>query len=305
MALLSKETAVVFPTLLLLWHVVFGRAAPERGSRIVRAHHLAAWGTLASFLLAATLHARYGFLFTYALGLRGWVENLLSQAYAVTYAATLILAPAPWRLNFRSRPAPRDVGVAVAGAVVPRRDRGGLRAGGRRRATGAGLLVRPPVVRSPALAPTNSILPRYDLLSELTVDLPSIPGYSSRSSTGSRPAARASRPRCPRWAGAPRAARWLLPTAAVLLLAGITIDRNRLYADPVAFWADAVRKSPRKARPHTNYGYALYRAGQTDRAIREFRAALAIDPHDPDAPAQLGAARGAPKHDPTVAGRRE
>ena len=90
----------------------------------------------------------------------------------------------------------------------------------------------------------------------------------------------------------------------MLLLAGITIDRNRLYADPVTFWEDTVRKSPRKARPHTNYGYALYRAGQTDRAIREFRAALAIDPDDPDAQRNLRRAWSA-EDEPTASGRRE
>ena len=173
MALLSKETAVVFPALLLLWHVIFGRTAPERGSRVARAHHVAAWATLASFLFVATLHARYAFLFGYALGLRGWVENLLSQAYAVTYAATLIVAPAPWRLNFDHDlplvtsvwqwPAPLclvSIAAVFALAIV--------------------LARRAPVFSFGllwffvCLAPTNSILPRYDLLSERNLYLPSI-----------------------------------------------------------------------------------------------------------------------------------
>jgi tetratricopeptide (TPR) repeat protein len=302
MALLSKETAVVFPALLLLWHIIFGRAAPERGSRIARAHHLAAWGTLASFLLAATLHARYGFLFTYALGLRGWVENLLSQAYAVTYAATLILAPAPWRLSFDHDlplvtsvwqwPAPLCL-VAIAAVFVL-----AIVAARRAPVFSFGLLWF-----FVCLAPTNSILPRYDLLSERNLYLPSIGVFIAlvdRLAAGGARLAAA----LPAVTGAPRAARWLLPTAAVLLLAGITVDRNRLYADPVTLWEDAVRKSPRKARPHTNYGYALYRAGQTDRAIREFRAALAIDPDDPDAQRNLRRAWSA-ADDPTAAGRRE
>ncbi len=63
-------------------------------------------------------------------------------------------------------------------------------------------------------------------------------------------------------------------------LVGATVSRNALYADPVAFWSDAVGKSPRKARPHTNLGHAWFVAGDLDRAIREFRLALALDPLD-------------------------
>ncbi len=237
-----------------------------------------------------------------SLGLRGWVENLLSQAYAVAYAATLIVAPAPWRLNFDHDlplvtsvwqwPVPLCL-VSIAAVFVL-----AIVAARRAPVFSFGLLWF-----FVCLAPTNSILPRYDLLSERNLYLPSIGVFIAivdRLAAGGARLAAA----LPAVNQAPRAARWLLPAAAVLLLAGITIDRNRLYADPVAFWEDAVRKSPRKARPHTNYGYALYRAGQTDRAIREFRAALAIDPDDPDAQRNLRRAWSA-DHEPTAAGRRE
>ncbi len=296
LALLSKETAIVFPALLLIWHFAFGRAASAPESRVGRRHHLAMWSTVAVFLSVAALHARYAFLFRFSLGLRGWSENLLSQACAVAYGATLLAAPAPSRLNFDHDlplvtsfwqwPAP----LCVASIAVL--------------ATLAIIFVR----RAPlfsfgllwffvSLAPTNSILPRYDLLSERNLYLPSIGFFVAlvdRLAAGGA--------RLATWLPAAHArsrlALRLAAGAIVLLLAGITIERNRLYADPVAFWADAARKSPRKARPHTNYGYALYQAGQTDRAVDEFRAALAIDPDDPDAQRNLRRAWTAGRHSP-------
>lgn len=67
---------------------------------------------------------------------------------------------------------------------------------------------------------------------------------------------------------------------ATLLLActGLTIQRNRVYADEIALWQDTVSKSPRKARAHNNLGYAYRLARREDEARREFRLALQLDP---------------------------
>jgi Flp pilus assembly protein TadD len=43
-------------------------------------------------------------------------------------------------------------------------------------------------------------------------------------------------------------------------------------------WSDAVLKSPNKARPHNNLGYAYALHGDWDRAIEEFRTAARLDP---------------------------
>ena len=137
------------------------------------------------------------------------------------------------------------------------------------------------------------MFPRYDVLSERNLYLPSLGMYLSavvgvavlRRRTAAwldrrRPATASSR--------APDAL--ALPTFAAMLVVGLaaaTVARNRLYADPVLFWSDAVRKSPDKARPHTNLGHAWFEAGQIDRALDEFRAALALDPFDPVAQRNL------------------
>ena len=136
------------------------------------------------------------------------------------------------------------------------------------------------------LLPTNSILARYDLLSERNLYLPSIGLYlaaaaaasgfmrwlSARLGTGNVGGSWV--PRCG------RVVAWSTLAALVVGLVGTTVSRNAVYADPVTFWSDAVGKSPRKARPHTNLGYAWFVAGDVDRAIEQFRMALALDPLD-------------------------
>jgi Flp pilus assembly protein TadD len=76
----------------------------------------------------------------------------------------------------------------------------------------------------------------------------------------------------------------------VATLVAATMRRNAVYSDPIAFWSDAVEKSPWKARPHTNLGQAWFTAGELDRAIEQFRAALRLDPLNPEAQRNLLAA---------------
>jgi Flp pilus assembly protein TadD len=56
------------------------------------------------------------------------------------------------------------------------------------------------------------------------------------------------------------------------------VQRNGLWASPLALWTDAVAKSPLNARAHNNLGFALERQGDLDGAIREYRRALDLDP---------------------------
>ncbi|MHC4442532.1 MAG: tetratricopeptide repeat protein [Planctomycetota bacterium] len=64
--------------------------------------------------------------------------------------------------------------------------------------------------------------------------------------------------------------------AAILL--AITIYRNRIYQSPYNAWADAVAKSPHKARPHLNFGNALVERGKLDQAMFHFQQALKYRP---------------------------
>jgi tetratricopeptide (TPR) repeat protein len=62
------------------------------------------------------------------------------------------------------------------------------------------------------------------------------------------------------------------------MLAGGAYSRNRIWSDEVGLWIDSVRKSPRKARPYANLGFAYLNSADYDRAIENSRKALDLDP---------------------------
>jgi tetratricopeptide (TPR) repeat protein len=64
----------------------------------------------------------------------------------------------------------------------------------------------------------------------------------------------------------------------VLVLTSATLTRNRVFHDPISFWADATGKSPEKQRTHHNYGCALSAAELHEAALQEFRKTLAMKP---------------------------
>ena len=290
LSLLAKEVAVVFPVLLVLYEAVW--RSPERpppGRALVRIH-VPLSAVVILFLAFAAFHQRYAFLFHYSLGLRGWYENILTQANTVAYAMTLFARPG--QLNF-------DHDLPIYTSILQGPTLFSITALVSLVAAAVAFARRSPLFSFGILwfflhlAPTNSVLARYDLLSERNLYLPSIGLYLAAVSAGIW---------ITRWLGArlqtacvpgPRVARfgqivaWSLRAALVVGLVGATIGRNALYADPVAFWSDAVGKSPRKARPHTNLGHAWFVAGDLDKAIREFRLALALDPLDPVAQRNL------------------
>jgi len=63
-------------------------------------------------------------------------------------------------------------------------------------------------------------------------------------------------------------------------LTGLTYLRNEVWLSSISLWKDAVEKSPNKARPHNNYGWALYllEGSVTPQAREEFEIANRLDP---------------------------
>jgi tetratricopeptide (TPR) repeat protein len=59
------------------------------------------------------------------------------------------------------------------------------------------------------------------------------------------------------------------------LLTTLTYARNEVWQSELSLWRDAVEKSPHKARPHLNYGRALYLypLGDKEKAKKEFEIA--------------------------------
>ena len=64
------------------------------------------------------------------------------------------------------------------------------------------------------------------------------------------------------------------------LLSGLTYARNEVWLSELSLWADAVKKSPNKARAHNNYGRGLFALKNrvNEKAKREFEIAIRLSP---------------------------
>ncbi|QPJ61293.1 MAG: tetratricopeptide repeat protein [Candidatus Nitronauta litoralis] len=74
---------------------------------------------------------------------------------------------------------------------------------------------------------------------------------------------------------------WLLRIAmlVLVLMAGLTVNRNPVWQSDVSLWADAKKKAPRFIRPYSNLGEAYDKLGKYEKAIAEFKAALELNPN--------------------------
>ena len=71
----------------------------------------------------------------------------------------------------------------------------------------------------------------------------------------------------------------LAAISVVTIMFGMaTVERNRVWANDLTLWADAVQKSPHLARPHLNLGLAYESNKQFDLALVEYQRALSINP---------------------------
>ena len=73
----------------------------------------------------------------------------------------------------------------------------------------------------------------------------------------------------------------------ILLIAG-TYSRNRIWNSDIGLWADCVKKSPNKDRPHNNLGCAYTYQRKYQEAIAQFTEALRINAHYPEVHNILG-----------------
>jgi len=257
-ALLVKETAAVLPLALLLLAVT---VLPERGVRSVLPH-LALLGAAACAAIASPTYRR---LFATSLGARGIGANLLTQAHGVIYLMGQMVRPD--RLN-------ADPMLPVFESWTPRLV---LEAAFIMALIAFGFAsIRP----RPALAfgilwffawllPTNSLLPRLDVVNDRQLYLALAgPAWLVACAVGTVAARRH-----------PVAA---LAPALVLAVAlgAATHVRNRVYADEVVFWEDVARKSPHNGRALNNLGYTLALAARNDEAEAAFLGALTLDPAD-------------------------
>jgi tetratricopeptide (TPR) repeat protein len=119
------------------------------------------------------------------------------------------------------------------------------------------------------LLPTNSIIPRLDIANERQLYLSGFGLYLL-----------AGKGTILLYEKLPRGKILLCGGLALLflLLTAATIQRNHTYRNEIALWQDTVRKSPQKARPYNNLGYAFFLAGRYDEAREAYTVALRIKP---------------------------
>jgi Flp pilus assembly protein TadD len=124
------------------------------------------------------------------------------------------------------------------------------------------------------LAPTSSVIPVVDVLMEHRVYLASWGIFLASAVLASTALQGLS------W---PSRSRVALAASLVLCvaLAAATYLRVGEWKSKLALWTDAVAKSPRKARVHLDLGHAYREHGETQRAVEEYRAGLALAGHEP------------------------
>jgi tetratricopeptide (TPR) repeat protein len=268
----SKETAVTLPVILLLWDVLIRRLDGPNLRAALLSRHSLFWLIVLVAAAWAWSHPRYNALAQFSFDMRPFQDHLLTQFHAVAFSFILLFTP--WNQNFdHDLPIihsltqwPLSLGLLLICGLL----------------AAAFLLARRLPLASFGLAwffiqlvPT-SVIPRNDLLSERNLYLPAI-GLLLAIVVLSRCftewlLAVVKRPALIRFGSI------AIAITLVLILCLFTYQRNLLYQDRLLLWSDAVHKSPNKARPHNNLGYAYSLHGDWDRAIEEFRIAARLDP---------------------------
>jgi protein O-mannosyl-transferase len=118
------------------------------------------------------------------------------------------------------------------------------------------------------LLPTNSLLPRLDVANDRQLYLALI-GPVWILAVAITPMT-FGRPGC----------RWAALALLTLALGAAAHSRNSVYGTEVAFWQDALERSPTNARAANNLGFAYALECREDAAEREFERAIALQPGD-------------------------
>ncbi len=255
LALAVRETAVTLPAALFLlaW---YGGRSPREALRGLGPQFM----VLVAAAVAAVGVAGYDRFFAYSLGTRGFGEQLLAQTVAHAHLIGHSLLGLRNNLDPDLRvPAGLDPGSALmlgwfaAAAVVA--------IASRRRWPWLGLGIAWYALQ---MAPTNSLVPRFDLANDRHLYL-ALPGVAMAVVV-----ALLSRG----W----RAPGHVLLLALAVWMGLLTHRRNHQWQSESALWQATVHASPAKARPWVNLGWARQQAGDDDAARAAWECALRLEP---------------------------
>lgn len=266
LALAARETAWTVPFALVL--VAAARAEPLRGAlRETRWH----WLVLAVALAAAAASPTYRWLLRESLAVRGPLDSLAAQVDGVWYLVTRPLLAL--RVNFDPVVVVDPVGgVAWAAKALALAAAVALGCAALRRVPWLALGVLWLFVH---LAPTNGVVARYDLVNDRQLYLALLGPALIAGVAVARL----------------RVGRMGVAAALVVVLAAATAARNLDYASGLALWQATVRASPGSSRAWNNLGWHAQAAGDREAARAAYARALALDPGNYRARANLDALR--------------
>jgi len=274
-ALLSRESSVVLPLLLLAYHLAFRvrlRPLPFLPILLLAATYvLARWRLAAPEAGAPPLAGRVsGFLASVPEYLRLLVLPLhLHQEYGVG--------------GFSFPDPPVIAGAAVTAAALLLCLRLFLRGTRGEVLEERGLAPGRVVLFSllwffAALAPYSGVYPIRAYMAEHWIYVPSV-GFFLTAAGGLTLLYRS---RCPKAVSAG------LIAALPLLFGALTAAQNRYFRDPLTFYERTALYSPGSARIRNNLAIEYFRAGRIDEARKQLAGAIALDPFYPEACNNLG-----------------
>ncbi len=262
LAVFARETALVFPLLLLAWEAT--REAPG-GSLRAAFRPTLPYVFLAGLLGALLLNLpRYRELSAYALDLRGPLASLALNLVALPESLSLWVRP--WALSL-VHSAPELTWLRVALGLGLALLLAGLVVRGRRSTPLVALAAAWVLL---ALLPTHSVLSRRDLITERHLYLAWVGPSLLLGGLW------------PRLHGVSVPRRLVAFSTTVLVLAAGWCSARRvdLWCDEVALWTDTVRKAPQSALAWNNLGAARKDVGDVPGAATAFRRALTLNPSD-------------------------
>lgn len=259
LACAARETAIVFPLLVLLWEAA---REPGRNSSVsapVCLKRAAPYFVITALMTVLFLmFERYAELLEFSLALRSPSAAALQNLGALPMTLSLLFRP--WALSVEHSgeiSAMQIVMGAFALALM-----GGIAAYGYRRQRILTLALLWPVI---ALLPTHSFIARLDPIGEGSLYLAAI-----------GPAIALGR-YAAHWL---RGASWraLPATCAGVACLALCIWRTAVWTSPVALWQEATARVPQSSRAWINLGMAQMTRGNAHAARDAFRHSLVLDP---------------------------
>lgn len=261
LAVLTKEIALVFPLLLLIWEVTRSPAPSTRD--VLRRIAPAILTAVGLAILALVASSRLREIIAYSLALAGPGDALATNAAALPSSLSLWFRP--WALSIE-QPATFSRGEMYIGAVVLCAMIAGALAALRARRPLLALALLWPIA---SLLPTHSVLARLDPITEKSLYLAWI-GPSLALGAAATHA----------WAALPRQLHALSATALSLLLVSLCAWRASVWADPAALWSEATARMPQSPRAWSNRALAELDGRHPQAASQSIARALALAPAD-------------------------